>query len=779
MNKTRIFVLVALAVTMMASVSAWTAGDEVDIRLHMGANALEAWRTYLEQGGDVERLDKKGDSALMHAVTMRNAALAGLLIKHGADVSVRNAMGQTLLMIAAERSPEMLRLLIDHGMDIEAKNTKPNRYKGFTALHYATHAGNVEQVKILLAASADVNAQTENGETPLFLVCSGVRAPKTDLLETLIEAGADVNRVSAGDNPATPLAAAMSHGRADTAMCLLDAGANIKGMEKLLFTAAHASSVPLMERLVGMGADVHEKLAPMEDTMLICAAALGDIPLARWLIDRGLDVNASTVYGKTAVMMAIDRQHDDMVRFLVENGAKVEDDPNNPNRHYGRPYTADGASPIFGVVQRGDLAMARYLVKHGAWSLDEPEDRIKLLHYAVQSRSLAMCEYVLVLGADVNTRDVMGGTPLHHAAQRVNYDLCMLLLARGADANAKNERGETPLAWASAGMTGELAGKTAKLTNLEPLMRVRVWQLLLEAGAETDVETLLKKRKQTDFFIRYLETSTGHYRDTQKPDSLFLAANEGDEDLAAKLLDAGQDVNARDRNGETPLHFAVRAGNAEMVMFLLDNGARNEASSFLIGTPMHYAAALGHVEILELLLARDPEPDVMMKSEALLWAVATSNDPCVITLVKHGADAGWAGKPVTSSRMPSRHTPFVLALRMQKESYCKLFCRHGFRWEEYAGKSPFTFCYPYDTMTPAEVEILAACEQNLNAQDKDGNTLLHYAIKQYAPQVVRVLIQHGADPTVRNKQKQTPADVSEYSYREPYKRRQMEKLLER
>ncbi|MEK6238475.1 MAG: ankyrin repeat domain-containing protein, partial [Planctomycetales bacterium] len=39
---------------------------------------------------------------------------------------------------------------------------------GFTALHIATHVGNVELMKFLLAEGAEVNARTEDGTTPLM-----------------------------------------------------------------------------------------------------------------------------------------------------------------------------------------------------------------------------------------------------------------------------------------------------------------------------------------------------------------------------------------------------------------------------------------------------------------------------------------------------------------------------------------------------------------------------------------------------------------------------------
>lgn len=831
MSKTRIFGFLAMAaaVFLLAACIPARADDGEKLKPYASAKDLDAWRTYLENGGDVERPDKVGNSALIQAASYGNTALCEMLIAHGADVNyagykkhtplmkatygsrerceqlirhgakidavdedgdavvfhqhelkpdvvklflehgvdvnIRNGKSETLLMLAAQKSPETLRILLDAGADTEVKNKAEDHNAGWAAIHYAVQACNAENVQILLDAGADVNAKTDSGMTPLYL-CASWFPVKMDMLETLLAGGADVNLGPGDERAPVALRRAMTFGSADAAMRLLEAGSDIKQIKLPLFQAAQTFSRPLMERMIELGEDIHVRNESAE-TLMMTVAELGDIPLAQWLLEMGLDINASSRDGKTAVMKALDEEHGDMVRFLVENGAKVEDDPENKKRH-GNAGRHDGASSLKGVVERGDLPMARYLVRHGARFLDEPEDEKKLLHYAVESQNREMCEYILNFNGDVNVQDKEGNTPLHYAAERANYDLCVLLLSRGAKVDAKNKRNETPL-------MRMLAGELYGLSAVGPQMRVRVWQLLTDAGAEEDVDAVLKRMPRSNFLTRYIEFSTGNYRDAKRPESLFVAAQEGDADRIARLLEAGQDVNRKDPDGETAIHFAVRAGKTETVAFLLDKGADIESPGFRGGTPLHYAAALGHVEIIDLLTDRGAKLDSLTTVEyqtPLAWAVAASHGPCAIALVKHGADPGWRG-----INWASHHVPFVLAMRMGKEPYCKFFCQQGFNWEQYVREVKHYLWYSNGLITPAGIRILAACGQNLNAADKDGNTLLHYTVEYNKPVLTRTLVELGADPTVKNVKGNLPADLIPERTRSEAERRVLAKAL--
>ena len=87
-----------------------------------------------------------------------------------------------------------------------------------------------------------------------------------------------------------------------------------------------------------------------------------------------------------------------------------------------------------------------------------------------------------------------------------------------------------------------------------------------------------------------------------------------------RCLQAGADLEARDRRGETPLHRAAIAGNAEVVTVLLEAGADPNARSLICQTPLHYAAALWRSETGLALLAAGADPAARSEDGRLPFA---------------------------------------------------------------------------------------------------------------------------------------------------------------
>ena len=87
---------------------------------------------------------------------------------------------------------------------------------------------------------------------------------------------------------------------------------------------------------------------------------------------------------------------------------------------------------------------------------------------------------------------------------------------------------------------------------------------------------------------------------------LLLAALYGRAAVAAMLIAAGTDVNAKNNNGETPLHWAASNGRATIAATLIAAGAEVDAKDSAGNTPLH-SAAHGHVSVVSLLLAAGAE----------------------------------------------------------------------------------------------------------------------------------------------------------------------------
>jgi hypothetical protein len=102
---------------------------------------------------------------------------------------------------------------------------------------------------------------------------------------------------------------------------------------------------------------------------------------------------------------------------------------------------------------------------------------------------------------------------------------------------------------------------------------------------------------------------------------LHIAARFGRDDLAAILLSAGADPNARDKHGDRPLHLAAEAGYPGVVRLLLQRGANLEASGSMDRTALHAAAdglggtadANGRLEVATLLVERGADVNAQVR----------------------------------------------------------------------------------------------------------------------------------------------------------------------
>lgn len=201
-------------------------------------------------------------------------AVVDLLLENGADVNATLRAGVTPLHLAAQRNA-VLKKLIDHGANVaSATETAPfdpaNQPSekvtegGWTALHFSVNHGHPDQVKLLLAAGAPVDALTENsGVTPLYIATvstAGGEELKSEIIRLLLEHGASPN-IAASDGR-TPLHNVCNRGLQELAMLLLENGAEIdarteSGYTPLMTAATNNVSVEFLIALVKKGASLN------------------------------------------------------------------------------------------------------------------------------------------------------------------------------------------------------------------------------------------------------------------------------------------------------------------------------------------------------------------------------------------------------------------------------------------------------------------------------------------------------------------------------------------
>jgi len=103
---------------------------------------------------------------------------------------------------------------------------------------------------------------------------------------------------------------------------------------------------------------------------------------------------------------------------------------------------------------------------------------------------------------------------------------------------------------------------------------------------------------------RHLEAGCDvNTRDRDKMAPLHHAAFNGHKEVVKLLLANGADVNVRGQEGDiTPLHLAAIRSDREMGLFLIENGADVQAEDKYGRKPLHYAKSFKQMLIMDLLL---------------------------------------------------------------------------------------------------------------------------------------------------------------------------------
>jgi ankyrin repeat protein len=169
--------------------------------------------------------------------------------------------------------------------------------------------------------------------------------------------------------------------------------------------------------------------------------------------------------------------------------------------------------------------------------------------------------------------------------------------------------------------------------------------LALLASHQAGADALLDAVKADDRREAYrLFDSGGVDPNAAEPDGtsvLHYAVELGDSDLVGRLLAAGADVEALNRYGVGPLYIAALTGNAEIVAILLAAGANPNLALPEGETALMTAARSGDVATIDALVAAGADVDARegwKGQTALMWAAAENNAAAVRRLIEAGAE---------------------------------------------------------------------------------------------------------------------------------------------
>ena len=259
---------------------------------------------------------------LARAVELRSKTIVKALLGAGADVNAPNAEGHRPLHLLAQgmRDAAIGALLLDAGAEIDA--TDDQRFRGYTALHYAMRAKKLDFAQFLFERGADLEVRNvSKGETPLMMLLrteTGVlSATERANALWLIERGADVNTRS--DNGCAPLHHAAENATVDMVNLLIERGAtasvNKYGGSPLHYTmTTKAKDTALWDRLLALGCSLEQQ--EQGSTVLATAQTNRNATAVKWCLARGADPNAVDSDGVTPLESARKLGQDEIISLL-------------------------------------------------------------------------------------------------------------------------------------------------------------------------------------------------------------------------------------------------------------------------------------------------------------------------------------------------------------------------------------------------------------------------------------------------------------------------------
>ena len=614
-------------------------------------------------------------------------------------------------------------------------------------------------------------ASTPKERSVITLILSG----KGNEAKSLFQSKYDINETDASGN--TPLHAAALVDDADVAHFLL-----IKGADD---TRVNSDG----------------------DTPLHAAIKNDNFGAVRVFAENGSGVFVRNADGKTALEAGLEKSDAYVAALITQNTGRERDSDGNTIVHYcvrmqnesavrkcikkGIPVSVQnnaGKTPLdIALEDSGDeksVAIAADLIMAGAETNNVQfsyfqtavsehnfnyrfDDGQTPLHIAAIQHHKSIARYLLANGAHTSAQDITGATPLHEAVRYGDIDIAKALLESGADVNAEDNLGKTPV-----------------MLVIPEDKREAMYRILIEHAADVAKkdaygDTVLHTATMTSLTPSILELLVAggadvNARNKDGVSPLLIAVQKRNFAHVKFYAERGADINSADKAGDTPLTLALKDGQAMLEMLVNRTNALSHDSNG--NTPLHTAVIVNaSIEQIRYLIsltddinARNSDGnnalylavernnknigELLLAKNADIFSTNNANDsPLHLALKKGGDTQGWLITSRTISATDgSGNTALHYAVEWGLKKAALSLIEKGANPEAKNANGETPLFSAAKTKDPAMIALIVKGGSSIKARDNFGSSPLHTAVRWDADASVRELVQLGIDVNAQN-----------------------------
>ena len=585
-------------------------------------NSGEILRCLIENGADVNGVNKVKHTPLMIAAIRGHINALTLLIKHGADVDLQDSDGCKALHFAvygSDISSEILSCLIGIGADVNACTNN-----GVTPLMIAAEEGHINAVTSLVKCGANVHLQDKDGQTALHHAMQSPQASICEVLSCLVKNGADVNAHTFHNE--TPLMLASRDGHVNVVTFLIKHGADVDLQDKdgntaLHFAARFRDGLPkIVETLLNLGASHicnHQGLTPLYQASISANIAVVEYLIQRPEITREQRVDALELLGASR---ATQYKEFSLLSFFVAEGLMyikrgMEErfvDPSQPvlkqpkEPAYGNrkeSQTPEELAQIEGDTEV--ILMESLLIKERTLGTNHSE-LLRSIRFVCSSCNLTDPSLLIALhsrAVDIAQKSNLSALDDFQEISHLLHKICsgsnhlkekdLLELLRQIVIEYEKQHTKRRRLNDNKQYFQELVGGDLFVCSLELVLMISKFEFCDERNASS-LTMLLRKLFMQDPRNRSGNTLLHEFikRCTDDVDDSFPCLQ-----AVNLLLNEGFNVNVVNNEGNSPLHIAVTLEPrnekiyllTEILRLLLDGGAHHDFVNNYGETPMDMA----------------------------------------------------------------------------------------------------------------------------------------------------------------------------------------------